>query len=128
MRAFQASRGGISIATSRIRNEIVHPGIVLRRDYLEACGISQTALAVMMGVPPRRINEIVHGLRAVTADTAVRLGAAIGPSARYWMGLQSDFDIERARARGVECEVRYPSTYGLNPDSIVGPVRRKRAR
>ena len=113
---------------ARIRNENVHPGVVLRRDYLEACGISQTALAVMMNVPPRRINEIVHGLRAITADTAVRLAATIGPSARYWMGLQSDFDIERARARGVESEVRYPSTYGLDPDSVVGRVRSKRAR
>jgi len=100
--------------------------MVLRRDYLEACGISQTALAVMMGVPPRRINEIVHGLRAITADTAVRLEAALGPSARYWMSLQCEFDIDRARARGIEAEVRYPSTYGMDPDDYIRPARRAR--
>ena len=82
----------------------------------------------MMGVPPRRINEIVHGLRAITADTAVRLEAAIGPSARFWMDLQSDFDIKRARARGIEAEVRYPSSYGLDPDSLAWHMRPRRAR
>lgn len=98
--------------TPHYRKAIVHPGIVLLEQYLESFDISQTALAAMMGVSPRRINEIVHGLRAITADTAVRLGAAIGPSARFWMDLQSDFDIERAVASGVENEVRYPCTYG----------------
>lgn len=107
----------------RARKTIVHPGVILRRDYLEGCGISQTALAVMMGVPPRRINEIVHGLRAITADTAVRLEASIGPSARFWMDLQSDFDIQRARADGAEDGVCYPSSYGFGPDVYIGRRR-----
>jgi addiction module HigA family antidote len=50
-----------------------------------------------MGVPPRRINEIVHGKRAVTADTAIRLALALGTSEQFWMGLQADFDLEEAK-------------------------------
>jgi addiction module HigA family antidote len=68
--------------------------------------VSQTALAVQMGVPPRRINEIVQGKRAITADTAVRLEATLGQSARYWMSLQSDYEIERARRRGFLVNLR----------------------
>lgn len=60
-------------------------------------GISQNRLARAMGVPPRRINEIVHGKRAVTADTAIRLALALGTSEQFWMGLQADFDLEEAR-------------------------------
>jgi antitoxin HigA-1 len=59
-------------------------------------GISQNALARAAGVPPRRINEIVLGKRGVTADTAVRLAAALGTSERFWLGLQADFDLEEA--------------------------------
>ena len=74
----------------------VHPGEVLYREFLRPLGLSQNALARAMHVPPRRINEIVLGKRAITADTAVRLAAALGTSERYWMGLQSDYDIENA--------------------------------
>lgn len=79
----------------------IHPGEVLLEEFLLPLGISQNALARAAGVPPRRINEIVLGKRAITADTAVRLAAALGTSERFWMGLQSDFDLEEAhRALG----------------------------
>jgi addiction module HigA family antidote len=60
-------------------------------------GISQNRIARNMGVPPRRINEIVHGKRAVTADTALRLARYFGISEEFWMGLQADYDLEEAR-------------------------------
>ncbi len=74
----------------------IHPGEVLREEFLTPMGISQNALARAAGVPPRRINEIVLGKRGVTADTAVRLAAALGTSERFWLGLQADFDLEEA--------------------------------
>jgi len=61
----------------------VHPGEVLMEDFIEGFGITQNKLAVAIGVPPRRINEIVHGKRAVTADTALRLGTYFGVSAQF---------------------------------------------
>jgi addiction module HigA family antidote len=78
-----------------IRN--IHPGEVLLEEFLLPLGISQNALARAAGVPPRRINEIVLGKRGVTADTAVRLAAALGTSERFWLGLQADFDLDEAR-------------------------------
>lgn len=79
----------------------IHPGEVLLEEYLTPMGISQNALARAAGVPPRRINEIVLGKRGVTADTAVRLAAALGTSERFWLGLQADYDLEEAhRALG----------------------------
>ncbi len=77
--------------------ENVHPGEVLREEFLAPLGISRNRLARAMGVPPRRINEIVHGKRAVTADTALRLAAAPGTSERFWLGLQADYDLMEAR-------------------------------
>ncbi len=79
----------------------VHPGEVLLKEFLVPLGISQNALARAAGVPPRRINEIVLGKRSVTADTSVRLAAALGTSERFWLGLQADYDLEAAhRALG----------------------------
>jgi len=79
----------------------VHPGEVLQEEFLVPLGISQNALARAMTVPPRRINEIVLGKRGITADTAVRLAAALGTSERFWLGLQADYDLEEAhRALG----------------------------
>lgn len=78
-----------------IRN--IHPGEVLLEEFLLPLGISQNALARAAGVPPRRINEIVLGKRGVTADTAIRLAAALGTSERFWLGLQADFDLDEAR-------------------------------
>lgn len=74
----------------------IHPGEVLLEEFLNPLGISQNALARAAGVPPRRINEIVLGKRSVTADTAVRLAAALGTSERFWLGLQADYDLEEA--------------------------------
>ena len=77
----------------------VHPGEVLFEEFLSPLGISQNRLAREIGVPPRRINEIVHGTRAVTADTALRLARYFGTSEGFWMGLQADYDLEEARRR-----------------------------
>ncbi|GLQ94422.1 HigA family addiction module antitoxin [Dyella acidisoli] len=74
----------------------IHPGEVLLDEFLNPLGISQNALARAAGVPPRRINEIVLGKRSITADTAVRLAAALGTSERFWLGLQADYDLEEA--------------------------------
>ncbi|MBB4594663.1 HigA family addiction module antitoxin [Xanthomonas cannabis] len=79
----------------------IHPGEVLLEEFLEPMGISQNALARATGVPPRRINEIVLGKRGITADTAVRLAAALGTTERFWLGLQADYALEQAhRALG----------------------------
>lgn len=74
----------------------IHPGEVLLEEFLLPLGISQNALARAASVPPRRINEIVLGKRGVTADSAVRLAAALGTSERFWLGLQADYDLEEA--------------------------------
>lgn len=75
----------------------IHPGEVLFEEFMHPLGISQNRLARAMCVPPRRINEIVHGQRAVTADTALRLAHVLGTSAQFWLGLQADYDLEQAR-------------------------------
>lgn len=74
----------------------IHPGRVLLEEFLEPMGISQYRLAKDTSVPPRRINEIVHGKRSITADTAIRLGKFFGMSAQFWMNLQSRYDLEVA--------------------------------
>lgn len=79
----------------------VHPGDILLEDFLVPLGVTQSALARGLSVPPRRINEIVHGKRAVSADTALRLGRFFGTSERFWLNLQTIYDvaIERDRLR-----------------------------
>ncbi|MCB2227292.1 MAG: HigA family addiction module antidote protein [Desulfarculaceae bacterium] len=77
----------------------VHPGEVLLEEFLRPLGLSQNRLGRDLGVSPRRINEIVHGKRALTADTALRLARYFGMSARFWTGLQEDFDLETARQK-----------------------------
>lgn len=72
----------------------VHPGEVLMQEFLEPMGISQYRLAKDISVPARRINEIVHGKRAITADTALRLSRYFGTSERFWMNLQTRYDME----------------------------------
>jgi len=79
------------------RPRALHPGKILLRDFLEPKRISQNALARDLGVPPRRINEIVLGKRGISADTAIRLARHFGNSERYWMQLQANFDLEEAR-------------------------------
>src|SRR3970282_196875 len=74
-----------------------HPGRILYEQFLKPAGLSQNALAREIGVPPRRINEIILGKRGISADTALRLARRFGNSARFWMALQVDFDLEEAR-------------------------------
>ena len=75
----------------------VHPGEILLEDFLEPLGISQYRLAKEMNVYPRKINEIVHGKRSITADTALRLSRFFGTTAELWMNLQALYDLEKAR-------------------------------
>lgn len=72
----------------------VHPGEILMEEFLEPMGISQYKLAKNINVPPRRINEIVHGKRAITANTALRLAKFFDTSAQFWLNLQSHYDLE----------------------------------
>lgn len=72
----------------------VHPGEVLLEEFLKPMGLSQNRLAVDIGVPPRRINEIVLGKRSITADTALRLGRYFKMSPQFWLGLQMDYDLD----------------------------------
>ncbi len=77
----------------------VHPGEVLNEDFLGPLGLTQYRLAKGLSVPPRRINEIVHGKRAITADTALRLARFFGTSERFWLNLQMGYDLEIERDR-----------------------------
>jgi len=77
----------------------VHPGEILLEEFLKPLGISQYKLAKDISVPPRRINEIVHGKRAISADTALRLSRCFGSSERFWLNLQARYDIEVERDR-----------------------------
>ena len=72
----------------------VHPGEVLLQEFLKPLGISQYRLAKDVSVPPRRINEIVRGTRAITADTGLRLARYFGTSERFWLNLQTRYDLE----------------------------------
>lgn len=72
----------------------IHPGEILMEEFLEPMGISQYRLAKDISVPPRRINEIVHGKRSITADTALRLGRFFGMSPQFWLNLQTRYDLE----------------------------------
>lgn len=75
----------------------IHPGEILLEDFIDGFGITQHRLAVAIGVPPRRINEIVHGKRRITADTALRLGRYFGVEDQFWLNLQTHYDLEVQR-------------------------------
>ena len=77
----------------------VHPGEILQMEFLEPLGMSQYRLAKGLRVPPRRINEIVHGERGISADTALRLARFFGTSERFWLNLQNRYDLEVERDR-----------------------------
>jgi addiction module HigA family antidote len=77
----------------------IHPGEILAEEYLAPLGVTQHRLAVAIGVPPRRINEIVHGKRRISADTALRLARFFGTSEPFWMNLQARHDLEAERDR-----------------------------
>ena len=96
----------------------VHPGEILLEEFLKPFGISQYRVAQDIGVHPRRINEIVHGKRAISADTALRLSRYFGLSERYWLNLQAryDLEVEKDRLEGrLEQEVRVFSAPALAP-------------
>ena len=88
----------------------VHPGEVLDEEFLGPLGLSQNKAALAMRVPTRRVNEIVHGKRAVTADTALRLARTFGTTPEFWMNLQARYDLEVARDAGARGE----------PDEVAG--------
>ncbi|MFC0528041.1 HigA family addiction module antitoxin [Phytohabitans kaempferiae] len=81
-------------STTTDKLDPVHPGEVLMEDFIKGFHITQNRLAVAVGVPPRRINEIVHGKRSITADTALRLGRYFGTSAQFWLNLQDQYDLD----------------------------------
>ncbi len=87
----------------------IHPGEILREEFMKPLGLSQNALARALNVPPRRINEIVLEKRGITADTALRLARCLNTTAELWSGLQADYDLRVARyalARQIEKQVR----------------------
>ena len=85
----------------------IHPGEVLREDFLKPLGMSQYALAKALDVPQIRVSAIVNGKRAVTPDTALRLARYFGTSPEFWIGMQATYDLEMARDRvGPEIEAR----------------------
>jgi len=95
------------MATKRIMP--IHPGEILLEEFLEPLGISQYRLAKDISVPARRINEIVHGKRSITADTALRLSRYFGLSDRFWLNLQGryDLELEKDKLEGrIEAEVK----------------------
>lgn len=77
----------------------IHPGEILMHEFLEPMGVSQYRVAKDISVPPRRINEIVHGKRGISADTALRLSRYFGMSERFWLNLQTAFDLEVEKDR-----------------------------
>jgi antitoxin HigA-1 len=77
----------------------IHPGEILLEEFLRPMGLSQYRLAKDIHVPPRRVNEIVQGKRAITPDTALRLSRYFGQSERFWMNLQSRYDLETEKDR-----------------------------
>jgi len=105
----------------------IHPGEILLEEYLKPLGLSQYRLAKDITVPARRVNEIVHGKRAITADTALRLARFFGTSDRFWLNLQIryDLEVEKERLKGrLEREVSYggPCKPGRGAAFSVGPL------
>src|SRR5438128_528757 len=98
---------GVVMAKKKIHP--VHPGEILKHEFLAPLGLSQYRLARETSVPPRRINEIVNGLRGISADTALRLARYFGTSERFWLNLQTHYDLEKEKDRlgdRLETEVR----------------------
>ena len=90
----------------------IHPGEILREEFLKPMDLSQNRLALDIGVPPRRINEIVLGKRSITADTALRLARYFDMSPQFWLGLQMDYNLDIARdslGDRLEREVKRPA-------------------
>jgi len=77
--------------------ENLKPGEILLEDYMKPMGLTQNALARALGVPPRRVNEIIHGKRSITLDTSLRLGRYFGQSPRFWLNVQTECDLRNAK-------------------------------
>ena len=107
----------------------IHPGEVLNEEFLSPLGISQYRLAKETSVPPRRINEIVHGTRAISADTALRLARYFGTSERFWLNLQARYDLEIEKDRlgnrlQREVKVRLGTRHSLRQQTPNGSLHR----
>lgn len=86
----------------------IHPGEILREEFLRPMNLTAHALALALGVPAPRINDIVRERRAISADTALRLARYFGTSAEFWMGLQADYELRRAETTAAEALARIP--------------------
>jgi addiction module HigA family antidote len=95
----------------------IHPGEILREEFMKPYGLSQNALARALGVPPRRINEIVLEKRGITADTALRLARFFRTTAELWTGLQADYDLRLAR-----CEKERQIERDVEPLAAMEPI------
>lgn len=94
----------------------IHPGEILLEEFIRPLGISQYRLALDISVPPRRINEIVHGKRTITADTGLRFSRYFGTSERFWLNLQTRYDLElRKDLLGDRLAREVPRPYGKKP-------------
>ncbi len=98
----------------------LHPGEVLLEEFMKPLGISQNRLGRALKVPPRRINEIVHGKRSITADTALRLSRFFGTSPEFWLGLQTDYDLDVARDRLADKINQDVPSYPLEREALTG--------
>jgi addiction module HigA family antidote len=92
----------------------IHPGRILMKEFLEPLEISQYRISKDISVPPRRINEIVHGKRSITADTALRLSRYFGTSDRFWLNLQMRYDLEMEKDRLKDRLEREVTTFGTS--------------
>jgi antitoxin HigA-1 len=89
----------LSTTTKKVQKKItpVHPGEVIREDYLKPLGLSVNKLAISLGVPATRIGEIVNGRRAITSDTALRLARFFGTTPEFWLSMQTGYELEKAK-------------------------------
>ena len=106
-----------------------HPGKVLLQQYIEPQKLSQNALARAIKVPPRRINEIIHEKRSITADTAIRLAIYFGGSATYWMHLQAEYEIEKIKKNiNIQLSTTQPPLNTIEPKEITSKTPRSKAK
>jgi addiction module HigA family antidote len=103
--AVEDSMDSPTLVRSRLNGKVVHPGRILEAEWMRAFDLSQNELARMMKCSARRVNEIVNGRRAITADSALRLSACLGFAPHYWLHLQADYEIERAMRRSCEEDI-----------------------
>ena len=97
--------------------KVEHPGIILREEYLEPLGITQTQLARDTGISYLRVNELVNGKRSITPDTAMRLSKYIGTTAEYWMNWQSAYDLQKAEKKH---RSEYRKIHSFEPQTAAG--------